>query len=106
MGPSEIDLGERDRLTVVHWKLFADLRERAGAETVAVGDHETVGAALDALLAEHDALRERVLDADGDVVADVNVLKNGANVFETGDGLDEPVGEDDELALFPPVSGG
>ncbi|WP_323675722.1 ubiquitin-like small modifier protein 1 [Halorubellus sp. PRR65] len=90
----------------MHWKLFADLRERAGAETVSVGDPETVGEALDALLAEHDALRERVLDGDGAVVADVNVLKNGANVFDTGDGLDEPVDGDDELALFPPVSGG
>ncbi len=106
MGPSETDFGERDRLPDVHWKLFADLRERAGAETVDVGDPETVGEALDALLAEHDALRERVLDADDDVVADVNVLKNGANVFTAGDGLDEPVGEGDELALFPPVSGG
>jgi molybdopterin synthase sulfur carrier subunit len=90
----------------VHWKLFADLRERAGTGTVAVGDVDTVGEALDALLAEHDALRERVLDADGDVVPDVNVLKNGANVFDAGDGLEEPVTDEDELALFPPVSGG
>lgn len=90
----------------MHWKLFADLRERAGAETVAVGDADTVGEALDALLAERDALRERVLDGDGEVVPDVNVLKNGANVANAGDGLDEPVSEGDELALFPPVSGG
>jgi molybdopterin synthase sulfur carrier subunit len=90
----------------VHWKLFADLRERADADTVAVADADTVGDALEALLADHDALRDRVLDADGDVVADVNVLKNGENVFDTGAGLDEPVSDDDELALFPPVSGG
>lgn len=90
----------------MHWKLFADLRERAGAETVPVGDVDTVGEALDALLDEHDALRERVLDADGDVAPDVNVLKNGAAVADAGDGLDEPVDEGDELALFPPVSGG
>jgi len=90
----------------VHWKLFADLRERAGVETVAIGHADTVGEALNALLAEHDALRERVLDADGEVVPDVNVLKNGANVADTGEGLDEPVSEGDELALFPPVSGG
>lgn len=90
----------------MHWKLFADLRERAGVETAVVGDADTVGEALDALLAEHDALRERVLDADGDVVPDVNVLKNGVNVADAGDGLDEPVDENDELALFPPVSGG
>jgi len=90
----------------VHWKLFADLRERVDADTVAVGSADTVGDALDALLDEHDALRERVLDDDGDVVPDVNVLKNGANVADVGEGLDEPVSEGDELALFPPVSGG
>jgi molybdopterin synthase sulfur carrier subunit len=90
----------------VHWKLFADLRERAGADEVDVGDADTVGEALDALLDGEDALRERVLDDDGSVVDDVNVLLNGTNVFETGDGLEEPVNEDDELALFPPVSGG
>lgn len=90
----------------MHWKLFADLRERAGADEVDVGDADTVGEALDALLDGEDALRERVLDDDGSVVDDVNVLLNGTNVFETGDGLEEPVNEDDELALFPPVSGG
>jgi len=90
----------------VHWKLFADLRERAGDETVAVGDATTVEEALEDLLADRDALRERVLDADGDVVPDVNVLKNGEDVFATGGGLDEPVADGDELALFPPVSGG
>lgn len=90
----------------MHWKLFADLRECAGADTVAVESAETVGEALDALLVDHDALRERVLDADGEVVPDVNVLKNGVNVADVGAGLDEPVSEDDELALLPPVSGG
>lgn len=103
---SEIDLRSRDHDVGVHWKLFADLRERAGAETVAVGDADTVGEALDDLLAERDVLRERVLDADGAVVPDVNVLKNGTNVANAGDGLDEPVSEGDELALLPPVSGG
>lgn len=91
---------------VVHWKLFADLRERAGADEIDVGDADTVGDALDALLDREDALRARVLDDDGSIVDDVNVLRNGANVFEAGDGLEEPVHEDDELALFPPVSGG
>lgn len=90
----------------MHWKLFADLRERADADEVDVGDADTVGEALDALLDDEDILRERVLDDDGSVVEDVNVLLNGANVFETGDGLEEAVHEDDELALFPPVSGG
>jgi molybdopterin synthase sulfur carrier subunit len=90
----------------VHWKLFADLKEHADAEEVTVADAETVGEALDALLAENEALRERVLDADGSVATDVNVLRNGVNVRDAGDGLEEPVEAGDELALFPPVSGG
>lgn len=90
----------------MHWKLFADLKEHAGTEEVRVDDVETVGEALDALLEDREALRDRVLDDDGAVVSDVNVLRNGADVRRTGDGLDEAVDEDDELALFPPVSGG
>lgn len=90
----------------MHWKLFADLKEHAGADEVTVEDVETVGEALDALLDDRDALRARVLDDDGDVGDDVNVLVNGTDVRQTAAGFDEPVHEDDELALFPPVSGG
>lgn len=90
----------------MHWKLFADLRERADDDEIPVGDADTVGDALDVLLDDRPALAGRVRDDDGGVVDDVNVLRNGTNVFETGDGLDEPVEDDDELALFPPVSGG
>jgi len=95
-----------DRASGVHWKLFADLSERAGDDEIPVSGAETVGDALDALLDGRERLAERVRDDDGGVVDDVNVLRNGANVFETGDGLEEPVDDDDELALFPPVSGG
>jgi len=91
----------------MEWKLFADLAERAGDRRVSVdvGPGSTVGDALDALLAAHPALRERVLDDDGDVRDHINVLVNGQNVW-TGDGLATELDADDELALFPPVSGG
>lgn len=91
----------------MEWRLFADLAETAGTrrvtvETVGV---ETVGEALDALLSSHPALRERVLDEDGDLADHVNVLVNGEGVH-TREGLETPVQPGDELALFPPVSGG
>ncbi|TQQ83015.1 MoaD/ThiS family protein [Halonotius terrestris] len=91
----------------MRWKLFADLAERAGDDEieVAVGDSEPTAAdALDALLADYPELEDRVFTADGDLESHLNLLRNGENVSDTG--LATPVSDDDELALFPPVSGG
>jgi molybdopterin synthase subunit MoaD len=86
----------------VQWKLFADLAEVAGTDQPAVEtDAETVGEALAVLLETHPALADRVTDDDGDLLAHVNLLRDGEPAS-----LDTPVGSDDELALFPPVSGG
>ncbi len=35
----------------------------------------------------------------------VNVFLNGINIIESG-GLDRPLKNEDEIAIFPPVSGG
>lgn len=91
----------------MQWKLFADLAEVAGTDTAPVDpDAATVGEALDALLADHPALADRVRDDDGTVHDHVNVLRNGTDVTATDAGLDAELEEGDELALFPPVSGG
>jgi molybdopterin synthase sulfur carrier subunit len=91
----------------MEWKLFADLAELAGDRHVAVdaAPGDTVGDALDALLADHPALEDRVLDDDGELRDHINVLCNGENVF-TDAGLATVLEAGDELALFPPVSGG
>ena len=89
------------------WKLFADLAEAAGTKEadVAVEPGATVEDALGALLESHSALRDRVLDDDGDLRDHVNLLRNGTNIFNE-DGLATELEGGDELALFPPVSGG
>lgn len=91
----------------MEWRLFADLAETAGDQHVAVDvpAGATVGDALDALLDDRPALRERVLDDAGDLHHHVNVLRNGENVREAA-GLDTELETGDELAMFPPVSGG
>lgn len=91
----------------MEWKLFADLAEIAGDRVIAVDAEpgDTVGDALDALLADHPALGDRVLDADGEVADHINVLRNGRSVHHD-EGLDATLESGDELALFPPVSGG
>lgn len=89
----------------MEWRLFADLAETAGDRRISVdvSADGTVGDALDALLDERPALRERILDDAGELHSHVNVLRNGANLQN---GLGTELESGDELALFPPVSGG
>ncbi|MFB6119932.1 MAG: ubiquitin-like small modifier protein 1 [Halobacteriaceae archaeon] len=91
----------------MQWTLFADLADVAGDREVAVdldaGD-PTVRDALDALFAAAPGLEDRVCDGDGSLRDHVNVLRNGETLDESD--LDQTLDADDELALFPPVSGG
>jgi molybdopterin synthase sulfur carrier subunit len=91
----------------MQWKLFADLAEVAGDREIRVdvGPDATVSDALDELFEARPALRDRVLDDSGAVADHINVLRNGENV-QTADGLETTLADGDELALFPPVSGG
>ena len=91
----------------MQWKLFADLAELAEGKEVSVDAEpgDSVGDALDDLLAPRPELESRVLDDDGRLRDHINVLRNGTDVFAE-DGLDTSLEPGDELALFPPVSGG
>ncbi|PSP86412.1 molybdopterin synthase sulfur carrier subunit [Halobacteriales archaeon QS_1_68_17] len=92
----------------MRWKLFANLAEAAGAREVevSVDPGGTVGDALDALLDEHPDLEPLVLDDDGDLRDHIRLLHNGENPFTAASGYDTSLDAGDELALFPPVSGG
>ena len=91
----------------MQWKLFANLAEIAGERTISITTDAdaTVGDALDVLLERHPSLRDEVLVADGELHDHINLLVNGTNIH-TLSGLETPIEPDDELALFPPVSGG
>jgi len=90
------------------WKLFANLAETAGRKEVDVDvdPGETFGDAFAALLDAHPELEPEVLDEDGEIRDHIRVLRNGDNPFVVDDGHDTVLAEGDELALFPPVSGG
>ena len=90
----------------MQWKLFADLRDVAGDRHVEVdvGPGASVAEALAALLEARPALRERVTGEDGELEAHVNVYRNGEALGR--EDLETAVADGDELALFPPVSGG
>jgi molybdopterin synthase sulfur carrier subunit len=92
----------------MRWKLFANLAETAGQREVEVDVEpgDTFGDAVNALLEAHPELREEVLDEDGDLREHIRVLRNSHNPFVRDDGHETVLEEGDDLAMFPPVSGG
>lgn len=92
----------------MNWKLFATLAETAGTKEVEVpaGPGDTFRDAFDQLLEAHPELQREVLDEDGELRDHIRVLRNDHNPFVADDGYDTVLEEGDELALFPPVSGG
>ena len=48
---------------------------------------------------------ENILFKDGNLQLYVNIFLNGGNIIESG-GLDSSLKQEDEIAIFPPVSGG
>ena len=91
----------------MHWKLFATLAETAGEREidVEVEPDASLDDALAALLDRYPALEEEILE-NGEVRNHIRLLHNGEDPSVAGDGLDTDLDEDDELAAFPPVSGG
>ena len=91
----------------MHWKLFATLAETAGEREVDIDvePNATLDDALAALFERHPALEDEIV-RDGEVREHINLLRNGEDPFTAGDGFDTELDADDELAAFPPVSGG
>jgi molybdopterin synthase sulfur carrier subunit len=86
----------------IHVKLFANFREVTRAKDVLLNvQGDTVRAAIDALVSAHPGLGPLMLH-EGKVKPYVNVLLNGQTVKD----ISTHIKENDELALFPPVSGG
>jgi len=90
------------------WKLFADLAELAGDKhvTVSADAGDSVGDALEQLIDDRPDLERRIFTDDREIRSQINVLRNGTNVLVEEDGLATELDADDELAIFPPVSGG
>jgi molybdopterin synthase sulfur carrier subunit len=87
----------------VRVRLFADIREEVGESEVEVemeSEGETVGDVIEELVARYPALEERLL-SDGELRPYLNLTADGEPVE-----ADETVDGVDEVAVFPPVSGG
>jgi MoaD family protein len=80
-------------MTTVRVRLFAALREIAGASTV-----EAEGATVDEVVA---ALCERFGESFADIARIGSIVVDGERVVGP-----MPLADGDEIALLPPVSGG
>ncbi len=84
-------------------RLFANIREIVG-ERELFFDSTTVNGVLDTLTSMKPDLQD-VLFEDGVLRPYITVLLNGRNINEI-DGVQSILSEGDEVAIFPPVSGG
>ncbi|WP_174590738.1 ubiquitin-like small modifier protein 1 [Methanocella conradii] len=86
---------------MLKFRLFANFREKAGRKEIALDvKGGTVMDAIKALIAAYPGLEPLMLQ-EGMLKPYVNVLVNGRKA-----GPMDRVNEGDELAIFPPVSGG
>jgi len=82
-------------------KLFANFREAAGVKEVEI-EASSVRELLEKLAKRFPKL-ESLFYEKGRVKDYVNIMVNGKNVRRE---LNYPLKDDDEVAIFPPVSGG
>lgn len=84
-------------------KLYASLGRDAGVNQVEV-DAPDVRRALQSICAGNQVLSSVLLE-DGHLRDHIHVMVNGADITR-GQGLDTPLGPDDQVAILPPVGGG
>jgi molybdopterin synthase sulfur carrier subunit len=98
---------EGDRAIELELRLFATFREAVGQKTISreYYDSVSVSEVLVDLEDEFEDLDGQLLDEEGEIQPQLNVLKNGKEVLHL-DGLDETFAAGDRLSLFPPVAGG
>ncbi len=83
-----------------HLKPFSGGETEVGLE----GEHRTLGDALDELWKRHPALRDRVMNEQGEIRTHVNIFVNGDSAKRL-EGLGTRI-VDEEIHIFNAVSGG
>ena len=81
------------------------LRPQVGGERSVEVTGATLGAALDDLFAKFPAVREQIVDAEGQINRFVNVYVDNEDV-RLGQGLDTPVADGGTVIILPAMAGG
>lgn len=90
-------------MSEIRVRLFANLREYAGTKEVALKG-ENIKEILKEVCKKFPGIDRMILDGEK-LRPYINVFVNGKDINELG-GLDTPLFPNDEIAIFPPVSGG
>lgn len=81
-------------------KLYANLRKLVGTKELSATG-ATVRAVVNELVRQNPSVGEMILQ-NGEIAPHVVITVNGHNVID----LETPVGEQDVIAIFPPIAGG
>jgi molybdopterin synthase sulfur carrier subunit len=84
-------------------KLYGGLRQKAGTSQLPASG-ATVRQVLHHLCQQHPGLQATLFD-DDQLRSHVRVIVNGRDT-ELDQGLETPVSEPDQIAVFPPIAGG
>jgi molybdopterin synthase sulfur carrier subunit len=84
-------------------KLFANFREFTKTGELAI-EGNAIRDVLEIICSKYPGL-ENILFKDGNLLPYINIFLNGENILDSG-GLDCSLEQGDEIAIFPPVSGG
>ena len=90
-------------MPLIKVKLFANFREFTKTKEIQL-EGNTVKDILDALSIKFPGI-ENIIFKGEDLRPYINIFLNGKNILESG-GLEIRLNENDEIAIFPPVSGG
>jgi molybdopterin synthase sulfur carrier subunit len=88
-------------------RFFATFREAVGQKTLEreFEDGSTVGDVLSTLETEYEGMEGQLLDEEGELQPNLNILKNGREVLHM-EGPATVMEDGDTLSVFPPVAGG
>jgi molybdopterin synthase sulfur carrier subunit len=81
------------------------LRQHTGGAIEVTVSGDTIGAALEALVAEHPDTKAQIFSEEGELNRFVNIYLNDEDV-RVLDGLDTPVSDTDTIMILPAMAGG
>ena len=87
---------------------YATLRQIAGTKTVtfSIPETATVWHLVTAVIERFPAMREELLDEDGNLHAHVHVFVNGRDSRFLENGRETIIANEDKIDIFPAVGGG